>query len=74
MNLVWVDAPDPSFCGYQTSGGNARCCLNGVIDRRIRGRQFRNGDEKKAENERLWNESVNRRLPYYKGEYYHEKS
>lgn len=69
FELVWVDAPDPSFCrGY----GN-RCCLNGRFSPQYEWRNFASGDMKKLANEKLWNEAQYNRVPFYKGiiKFYH---
>lgn len=64
--LVWVDAPDPSFCGYQQFGNVGRCCLNARFGPQYEFLTFASGEKKKIANEKLWAESRDRRLPYYK--------
>lgn len=62
---VWVDAPDPSFCGYQTFVGG-RCCLNARFGPQYDFLTFASGEKKKIANEKLWAEAKQYRLPYYK--------
>lgn len=62
---VWVDAPDPSICGFNIGGG--RCVLNGHFGQQYKWLIFQSGEKKKIANEQLWDESRDRRLPYYQG-------
>lgn len=62
--LVWVDAPDPSVCGYSYGG---RCCLNGRFGQQYEWRNFASGDKKKEANEQLWAQSQYNRQPFYQG-------
>lgn len=64
MELVWVDAPDPSMCGNSDVG---RCCLNGRFGRQYEWRNFANGEMKQKANEQLWAESQYLNLDYYEG-------
>ncbi|XP_031630070.1 uncharacterized protein LOC116345122 [Contarinia nasturtii] len=51
LHQVWVDAPDPTYCG--NTGG--RCCLNAFIPSQYEWRIFATGDKKKIANEQLYN-------------------
>lgn len=64
FEIVWVDAPDPSVCGFQFGG---RCCLNGRFDQQYQWRNFASGEKKKEANEQLWAQSQYNRQPFYQG-------
>lgn len=64
FELVWVDAPDPSVCGFSFGG---RCCLNGYFGQQYDWRNFASGDMKKAANEQLWAQSQYNHQPFYQG-------
>lgn len=64
FELVWVDAPDPSVCGFSFGG---RCCLNGYFGQQYDWRNFASGDMKKAANVQLWAQSQYNHQPSYQG-------
>lgn len=63
---VWVDAPDPSMCGFQSFAGG-RCCLNGFFGNQFEFRDFESGEKKKIANEQLWNQAKYQGSPFYYG-------
>lgn len=73
MNLVWVDAPDPLFCGFKRIVGDALCCLNGFFDPPYQRRSFKTDDQRKAANISFLKEFKAKQHPFYKGKYPHRK-
>lgn len=64
LNEVWVDAPDPSICGYSYGG---RCCLNAHFGQQYDYRNFASGDMKKQANEQLWQQAQYNHQSSYQG-------